>query len=166
MTGVLIRIEASELPGLDCAPAQSSDQTYSNIHVGVQRRERPTELLALQPGNASRASWTLECTTIASPTGTDIKGPYVQGRPGGRFIYLSWGTVDDTGTFTMFRRAKLMLDAIPADTLDAATHSGLLIARLGLTDARGNPLCARVVPPAITWTAASRNEERGPADIR
>ncbi|GGN89300.1 hypothetical protein GCM10011579_084020 [Streptomyces albiflavescens] len=150
-----IRIDADNLPGLTCPPADGSDPAYRNIHVAVQRRDRPAELLDPQPGNASSASWTLECTTTASPTGTDVKGPHVQGRPGGRFIYLSWVTVDEAGSFTMFRRAKLMLDAVPAEILTAATQSGLLVGRLGLTDACGNPLCARVIPPAITWTAAN-----------
>lgn len=83
-----------------------------------------------------------------------MKGPYVQGGPGGRFIYLSWGTVDEAGAFTMFRRAKLMLDAVPAEVLDAAERTGLLVGSLDLTDACGAPLCARVLPPTINWTAA------------
>lgn len=147
-----IRIDADDLPGLTCPPA-SSDPVYRNIHVALQRRDRPTDLLAPQPGDADSVTWTLECTTIPSPTGTDVRGPYVQGRPGQRFIYLSWGTIDEAGAFTMFRRAKLMLDAVPADVLDAAARGGLLVGRLGLTDARGGPLCARVVPPQIAWTA-------------
>ncbi|MGW2974183.1 DUF5990 family protein [Streptomyces mirabilis] len=36
----------------------------------------------------------------------------------------------------------------------ARVNPGLLVGRLGLTDPRGNPLCARVVPPAIIRTAA------------
>jgi hypothetical protein len=28
---------------------------------------------------------------VASTTGVDLKGPYIQGPAGGRFIYLSWG---------------------------------------------------------------------------
>jgi Family of unknown function (DUF5990) len=28
-----------------------------------------------------------------------------------------------------------------------------LIARIRLTDPRGNPICARVHPPYLTWTA-------------
>jgi len=28
-----------------------------------------------------------------------------------------------------------------------------LVARVRLTDARGNPVCARVHPPALTWSA-------------
>ncbi|MGW7382794.1 DUF5990 family protein [Streptomyces sp. NPDC054794] len=153
-----IRINAVDLPGLTCHPGPSA---YANIHVAVQRRNRPTDLLDPQPGDAGSATWTLDCTTAASPTGTDVKGPHVQGPPGGRFVYLSWGTVDEAGAFTMFRRAKLMLDAVPADVLDAAARSGLLIGRLGLTDARGNPLCARVVPPHITWTAEPVEQRSG-----
>ncbi|WP_328890425.1 DUF5990 family protein [Streptomyces sp. NBC_00316] len=151
-----IRIDAVDLPGLTCCPSVAPDgdtSTCGNVHVAVQRRDRPAELLDPQPGDAASATWILECTTVASPTGTDVKGPYVQGRPGGRFIYLSWGTVDESGAFTVFRRAKLMLDAVPSEVLDAAARGGLLVGRLGLTDACGAPLCARVVPPAIAWTA-------------
>ncbi|MEU2607703.1 DUF5990 family protein [Streptomyces albus] len=159
-----IRIDAVDLPGLTCppgAPADASVPAYRNIHVAVQRRERRDELLHPQPGDAPSATWTLDCTTAVSPTGTDVKGPYIQGRPGGRFIYLSWGTVDEAGTFTMFRRAKLMLDAVPTEVLDtAAAHGGLLVGRLGLTDARGTPLCARVTPPHITWSAEHADEEQ------
>ncbi|QES51839.1 monooxygenase [Streptomyces venezuelae] len=149
-----IRIEGVDLPGLTClGTPDGSVPAYRNVHVAVQRRDRPAELLDPQPGDAASAVWTLECTTTASPLGVDVKGPYVQGRPGNRFVYLSWGTVDDAGAFSMFRRAKLMLAGVPARTLDAAGHSGLLVARLGLTDACGGPLCARVLPPAVTWTA-------------
>ncbi|MFI7406476.1 DUF5990 family protein [Streptomyces sp. NPDC049541] len=143
-----IRIDGVDLPGRVCGPGGDMP-SYSDIHVAVQRRDRPGELLDPQPGDAGAVSWTLECTV----TGTDVKGPYVQGRPGGRFVYLSWGTVDDSGAFGMFRRAKLMLDAVPVEVLGAAVREGLLVGRLRLTDAHGNPLCARVVPPQIAWSA-------------
>ncbi|MGW0498841.1 DUF5990 family protein [Streptomyces sp. NPDC003007] len=150
-----IRIDAVDLPGLTRpAPAEGAAPTHGDLHVAVQRRDRPAELLDPQPGDASSATWTLECTTSTSPAGTEIRGPYVQDRLGRRFIYLSWGTVDASGVFTMFRRAKLMLDVIPADVLAAAAREGLLVGHLGLTDAQGGPLCARVEPPHITWTAA------------
>jgi hypothetical protein len=154
MAGMRIRIDAVDLPGLSCpAPAGRTPSVYGNVHVAVQRRDRPAELLDPQPGDASCATWTVECSAVASPAGIDVTGPYVQDRLGRRFIYLSWGTVDESGTFTMFRRAKLMLDEIPSDVLAAAARDGLLIGSLGLSDAYGNPLCARVVPPHITWTA-------------
>ncbi|MFI6335498.1 DUF5990 family protein [Streptomyces sp. NPDC050535] len=159
-----IRIDAVDLPGLTCSPAARGDNdvvVYENVHVAVQRRDRPAELLDPQPADAASATWTLECTTAPSPTGTgtgagtgtEVKGPYVQDRLGRRFIYLSWGTVDESGVFSMFRRAKLMIDAIPAEVLAAAARDGLLVGSLGLTDVNGTPLCARVEPPRITWTA-------------
>lgn len=155
MAAMRIRIDAVDLPGLTRpATADGRVPAYDKIHVAVQRRDRPAELLDPQPGDAPSATWTLECTTSTSPNGIEIKGPYIQDRLGRRFIYLSWGTVDESGTFTMFRRAKLMLDVIPADVLAAAARDGLLIGRLGLTDAQGGPLCARVEPPHITWTTA------------
>jgi len=99
------------------------------------------------------ATWTLECTAAASPAGANLMGPYIQGPPGGRFIYLSWVTLDDGQTLTLFRRAKLRLDAVPTAVIDSALKLGLLVGRLGLTDDKGNPLCAAVRPPVIQWSA-------------
>jgi hypothetical protein len=56
----------------------------------------------------------------------------------------------------MFRRAKLMLDAIPPNVIDSAADLGFLVGRLGLTDGKGHPLCAAVRPPLIEWSAAPR----------
>ena len=53
----------------------------------------------------------------------------------------------------MFRRAKLWLNAVPAEVLAAAAESGLLVGRLGLTDAKGHPTCASIRQPQITWYA-------------
>jgi len=97
----------------------------------------------------------VDCNAVPSPTGVHLKGPYIQGPPGGRFIYLSWGTVDDSNGFTLFRRAKLWLDAIPPTVINGAVELGLLVGRLGLTDGKGNPLCAAVRPPLIEWSAVA-----------
>jgi hypothetical protein len=150
-----IRIEGSDLPGRSCGPSPDSPGGYHGIHVAVQRRNRRDELLGLTPADAAAAIWTLDCTASPGPDGTDFTGPYIQGPPGGRFIYLSWGTVGDGQPFTLFRRAKLWLTAVPAEVAADAARQGLLIGRLGLTDAKGNPLCAAVRPPAITWSAAT-----------
>ncbi|MFD7431893.1 DUF5990 family protein [Streptomyces sp. NPDC059818] len=162
-----IHIEGSRLPGRACGPG-GDFAGYENIHVGVQRKDRPGELLGLFPGDAASASWTLDCTaTVAAAAsavgaigadgagGVEISGPYVQDRLGGRFVYLSWGTVDENGLFSMFRRAKLMFADIEADVLEAAARSGHLTARLPLSDATGRPLCARVRPPVVEWSAAA-----------
>jgi hypothetical protein len=148
-----IRIEGTNLPGRACG-ASGDFPGYDNIHVGVQRRIRRDELLGLTAADAPSVVWTLDCEPVPTPNGLDIKGPYIQGRPRERFIYLSWGTVDDDGAFTMFRRAKLWLDAVNPGVMDAARRSGTLNARLGLTDAKGHPLCAAVRPPLVEWSAS------------
>ena len=100
-------------------------------------------------------TWDLDCTAAAVTDGLlDVRGPYIQGGPGRRFVYLAWGELDDAGTFTMFRRAKLWLDGVDAATAHDAVAGGRLTARLGLTDAAGRPLCATVRPPAIAWYAS------------
>ena len=150
---IQVTIVGSVMPGRDIGPGGDFPGAR-NVHVGVQRKDRRDELLGLTPGDAPSARWAFEATATPAAGGFDLTGPYIQGRPGARFIYLSWGTVDDDGTFTMFRRAKLWLDAIDAVTLNAARRYGSLIARLELTDAKGHPLCAAVRPPLIRWSAA------------
>jgi hypothetical protein len=138
---VLIVVQGRDLPGRRFAE-------HGNVHVGVQRRRDVTELV---PGDAGRARW--ELVVDLTDTG-DFKGPHVQGRRGDRFVYLSWTDVAPDGTATMFRRAKLMLGAVPADVLAAATRPGWsLLGELPLTDAKGGPVCAAVRPPAIAWSA-------------
>ncbi|MGI8751170.1 MAG: DUF5990 family protein [Acidimicrobiales bacterium] len=151
-----MKIEGVDLPGLGCGASPDSPGGYHNIHVVVQRRNRRDELLDLTPGNATSATWTIDCVPVPRASGIDLKGPYLQGPPGARFVYLSWGTVDGANNFELFRRAKLWLDSIPPEVLAAVLDEGLLVGRLGLTDPKGNPLCA-VRPPVITWSAGSLN---------
>jgi hypothetical protein len=148
---VEIRIKGFNLPGRSCG-ASPDFPGYDNIHVGIQRRSPRDQLLGLTPGDAP-ALWEFECDVLVTPTGIDFRGPYIQGRPHERFICLSWGVVDANGSFNMFRRAKLWLNAIDAEVLDAARTSGRLVARLGLTDAKGHPTCSSVRPPLVNWTA-------------
>ena len=58
------------------------------------------------------------------------------------------------GTLRLFRGAKLRLvDVDPAVIEEAMRPGHRLVARIRLTDPRGNPVCARVHPPALAWSA-------------
>ena len=48
-----------------------------------------------------------------------------------RDSYVTWGVVDSRAVFTMFRRAKLGLNAVPAGAMGAGGESFLLIGRAG-----------------------------------
>ncbi len=152
---MLIRIEGVDLPGRSCGPSPDRPEGHHGIHVAVQRKNKPGELFGLVAGDAPSATWDLECATKVTADGVDVTGPYVSGRPGERFIYLSWGMVDGEGGFEMFRRAKVWLTAVPAPVMAEAMASGALVGRLGLTDPKGNPTCASVRPPDIEWRAAA-----------
>jgi hypothetical protein len=126
---VIVRIEGVDLPGRTCGE-------YDDVHVGVQRKQEVVEQVA---ADAKQASWTVEVTTKVAPDGAlDFGGPYVHGKRGERFVYLSWSA----GRDRMFRRAKLMLAEAPV--ADAVT------ARIGMTDSCGMPICARLRD--VTWS--------------
>ena len=117
-----------------------------NVHVGIQRG---TDVVDLVPCDASSA--TFDISVVRRDDG-DFRSPYVHGKPGDRFLYLSWVDVDDAGAATMFSRIKIMLAAIPVGLLRSETSS--LEAYLALTDDKGKLVTAAVRPPAITWTSA------------
>jgi hypothetical protein len=143
-----VRIEGSDLPGRG-AGAEAERLRLGNAHVGVQRKSDVVERV---PVTAEHARWEFEVATREVDGLLDVGGPWVHGRPGARFLYLSWGAVDGEA-FAMFRRAKLLFGDIPTDLLRRAHDGeGVLVARLGLTGADGGPRCARVRPPDITWS--------------
>ncbi|MDJ0368603.1 DUF5990 family protein [Streptomyces sp. H10-C2] len=144
MTQVMVRIVGRDLPGADCGDHQ-------DVHVGMQRG---TVQDAVVSADAGEVVFEAPVTLVTAPDGTaDFRGPHVQGRRGGRFLYLTWGEQPPGGAFTMFRRAKLHLADIPATDLTAARDGGgCLQGALGLTDASGLPLCASVHPPQVAWS--------------
>jgi hypothetical protein len=141
-----IVIEGHDLPGAEFV---TEETRLSNVHVAVQVGKDAVDPVR---GDAEEARWELEVRTVVEDGGgVDFRGPAVHGRKGERFLYLTWGEVG-TGTFTMFRRAKLMLFDIEPDVLTASMRgSGVLVASLSLTDEKGEPRCARVKPPVIGW---------------
>jgi hypothetical protein len=87
--------------------------------------------------------------------GYDFAGPFVRGVRDDRHLGLAWGDLPGDGTLRMFRGAKLRLvDVDPALVEQAMRPGRRLVARIRLTDARGNPICARVPPAYLTWSAA------------
>ncbi|GAA0509916.1 hypothetical protein Ade02nite_53050 [Paractinoplanes deccanensis] len=141
-----IRLEGHDLPG-QRAGERAHALRLAGVHVGVQRKAS-AELLV--PAWAPSAVWELEVTAREVDGLLDVGGPWVHGRPGARFLYVTWGNLSGD-TFAMFRRAKLMFGDVPTATLRAAYEGALLVGSLGLTDEHGDPVCARVRP---AWSVA------------
>ena len=151
---MLIRIEGFDLPGRSCGPGPDYPNGHHDIHVAIQGRKGQHDLLGLVPADVHTAAWELECQVVTPPPGADLRGSHIHGSPGRRFIYVTWGVVEPSNPFRMFRRAKVWLDAVPDEVMQAACVRGLLLGRLGLTDDKGWPLCAAVRPPRIHWSAS------------
>jgi hypothetical protein len=153
-------VEGSELPGLSCHP--DGGVRHQNVHVAVCGRDpdrealelpgRPADAIEPVPGDAPSARWEIPVTVRRGTDGLDFTGPYVRGGRTDRNIGLAWGDVTGDGTLRLFRGAKLRLaDVDPALIEEALRPGRRLIARVRLTDATGNPICARLRPPDIEW---------------
>ena len=144
---LVVTIEGFDMPGVSCAPDDAGER-YENVHVGVQRGKVPVDLV---PGDTAAPRWSFEIGVRPDVDGApDFGGPYVHGRRGERFLYLTWGAGDGEH-FHMFRRAKLVFADCDGSVLrDAVTRGGLEI-RVRMQDGCGLPRCARVRD--AHWTA-------------
>ncbi len=156
-------IEGDDLPGLTCRP-EPTGRRHHNIHVALSGRgtDRPALTvpgrpgLAAEPvpGDAPSARWEVPVTVRRDDLGFDFGGPFVGGDRADRHLGLVWGDVPGDGTLRLFRGAKLRLaDVDPALIEEAMRPGRRLVARVRLTDRNGNPVCARLRPPAIAWSA-------------
>jgi hypothetical protein len=161
-------IEGTELPGLTCQP-EPDGTVHRNVHVALATAARgiaegqPWLTVPLKPGlavepfpgDAQQARWEVTVTVRGSAAdGYDFTGPSVSGDRTDRHLSLAWGDVPGDGTLQLFRGAKLRLADVPPGLITDAMRPGhRLVARVRLTDDRGNPICARPRPSHLAWSA-------------
>jgi Family of unknown function (DUF5990) len=76
----------------------------------------------------------------------NFRGPFVQGPPGGRFIYINSGTYAGQADSCWSRRAKIPLSGITWYLIEEALSksSAVLEARIAGTAGDGGPACATI----------------------
>jgi hypothetical protein len=160
---LVVVIEGTELPGLTCNP-DPSGTVQRNIHVALSTRAKDRPALTVPgrlgraaepiPGDSPSARWEVEVTVRCDDNGYDFTGPHVGGDRSDRNLGLAWGDVPGDGTLRLFRGAKLRLVDVPPALISEAMRPGYrLVAHVRLTDAKGNPVCARLGPSHLTWSA-------------
>ena len=158
-------IEGSELPGRTCRP-EPDGQGHQDIYVALGGRSEDRPALTMSnkpgmaiepvPGDAPAARWEMPITVRRDEDGFDYGGPFVRGVRDDRHLGLIWGDLLTDGTLQVFRGAKLRLVDVDPGLVEQALQPGhKLVARIRLTDARGNPICARVHPPYLTWSVTA-----------
>jgi hypothetical protein len=156
-----VLIDGFDLPGLTCSPGPEGE--HKSVHVALSGKDGSRPFLELPgrggaralepvPGDAPSARWELTVTVRRGEEGLDFGGPFVRGARDDRHLGLAWGDVPGDGTMRLFRGAKMRLADVDPAVVEAALRPGQrLVARIRLTDVRGNPICARVHPPYLTW---------------
>jgi Family of unknown function (DUF5990) len=159
-----VLIDGFDLPGLTCHP-EPDGTVHRSVHVALTGQDagRPyldipgrggARALEPVPGDAPSARWEVPVTVRRGDDGLDFSGPFVRGVRDDRHLGLAWGDVPGDGTLRLFRGAKLRLVDVEPSLIEAAMRPGQrLVARVRLTGPRGNPICARVNPPYIEWSA-------------
>ncbi|MFN0178840.1 MAG: DUF5990 family protein [Gemmatimonadales bacterium] len=88
-----------------------------------------------------------------------LLGPFTQGPPAGRFVYVNSGRRAGQADSCWDRRAKVPLSSIPPNQLEAAVSSGTarLEVRIPGRAQDGGPVCASVKLPAAGWRLSRRS---------
>jgi hypothetical protein len=148
-------IEGFDLPGRAWCPGPGGS-SYQNVHVALHGHDQSRSFLPMPgrggwlaiepvPADAPSARWEAEVTARRGDGGLDFGGPFVRGDRTDRHLALAWGDVPGDGTLRLFRACKFGLaDVDPGLIEDALRPGRRLVARVRLTDARGNPGCSDV----------------------
>jgi len=93
----------------------------------------------------------------------NFRGPFVQGPPGGRFIYVNSGTYAGQSDSCWSRRAKIPLSGISWDLIEEALSKSnvVLEAPIAGTAGDGGPACATVRLLDGGWKVQSKTQKPG-----
>jgi hypothetical protein len=121
------------------------------VDFGLQKgRGRDYETIQKQRLAAQdlRFEFTAPVTTGVNGGTPGLLGPFVQGQPGARFVYLDIGAYAGQTDTTWSRRLKVPLTGITSDTINRlANYPGLVLeARVPGTGRDGGPNCGTVKP--------------------
>lgn len=142
-----VRIECHNLPD----PAVCGGR----LLLGTQLRKDPHDVIEVRAGGT--ATFDADIEVVSNDGVRDQRGPFVQGRKGDRFLYLTWGTGDGDepgDDFGMVMRAKLKLNDLTDAQLDAAAAGKTIVVSVDATQPNGHPSCGSLKPPTIEWSVA------------
>ena len=90
----------------------------------------------------------------AAEGGPRLLGPFVQGPPGGRFVYINAGTYAGQPASIWQRRAKVPLAGLTWPLIEALAPGGRLEAGIAGAGRDGGPACASVALSPPGWRIA------------
>jgi len=125
------------------------EQPPAGVDVGLQKG-RGSAYQTIQTQRSAGGDLRFECVVrvaVAQGAAPNLLGPFVQGPPGGRFLYLDIGTYAGQQGTPWSRRLKIPLDGITRELVERAAIAGqVLEARVAGTGRDGGPTCGTVRP--------------------
>ena len=140
---ITIQIHCRDLPG-------TVFEGRTGVRLGIQKSK---EIIEDVPADVESVTFTFSLRVEKNPkTGKpNFLGPFAQGNPEERFIYLCWGQRNGSD-WNGFRRAKIHLKHLDWNALEKPLETGKSIeAFVNMTDDKGCPLCASVRENNIEW---------------
>ena len=119
-------------------------EDFSEIRVGIQHGKTEVQAPTKLARDEAEFSFSVRAKATSDSRSVNFLGPYAQGPPSARFVYLSWSGVVG-GKRKMFRRIKVHLNSISAIQVQRAISGrGRLEARISGYAPDGGPACATV----------------------
>ena len=140
---IQVQIICQNLPG-------DQFQGRTSVRLGIQKGDRVIDDVG---AGATSATFLASIRVVRNPeTGMlNFLGPYTQGTPQERFIYLCWGERKNE-SWDGFRRAKLPLRPLSPEVVEKALTDGQSITVvIDMRDSKGEPLCATIKSDKVAW---------------
>ena len=131
------------------------EEPVSGLVLALQRGQSDKATLLPPARNSSAAvAFELEVTVDGSlPDGRPrLLGPFVQGPPGARFVYLAVGKRAGQAESPWDGRVKVPLGGLDWKQIEALPPKGRLVARIAGQSPRGGPALASVQLLRPGWT--------------
>lgn len=142
----MIRLRCIELPGCEF-------EGRNQVRLGIQKGKDVIEDV-LAEAEAIVFTCLLRVERNSETGKPNFLGPYAQGTPQARFIYLCWGERKE-GIWHGFGRAKIHLNTIDWHAVEQSIATGNPVeAIIKMTDKKGRPLYASVGKDKIIWQLA------------
>lgn len=127
-----------------------------DVLFAVQRG--PSELHQATRSSGATLSFDFTLRVRRSADSLSLLGPFSQGPPASRFVYVNSGTYAGDSASCWSRRAKIPLGGITPQLLDQfqKTPGAILEARVAGTGRNGGPACASVPLLDSGWRCATR----------
>jgi hypothetical protein len=146
-------------------PASSKADSADTLRLRITVVDPPPDILwalqlgrdeIVQPSARTKTRITFDFTVevvAAETAGFRLRGPAVQGRRGGRFVYLRMGSYAGQDCAAGWR-AKISLEGITRKLIESAKakRSGVLEAQFAGSAKNGGPACATVPLLGAGWS--------------